>query len=155
MAGEWYFKIIDRKKNIFKLAQGEYIAPEKIENVYVRSPLVAQVFIHGESLKSSLVGVVVPDPEVLPGWAKTNLHVTQTMEELCANPDVKKQIMTDLTNIGKTGGLHSFEQVKDIFLYPEQFSVENGLLTPTFKAKRHELKLKFKSEIDEMYKNLV
>lgn len=46
-------------------------------------------------------------------------------------------------------------QVKDIFLYPEQFSVENGLLTPTFKAKRHELKLKFKSEIDEMYKNLV
>lgn len=157
--GQWLengtLKIIDRKKNIFKLAQGEYIAPEKIENVYVRSPLVAQVFIHGESLKSSLVGVVVPDPEVLPGWAKTNLHVTQTMEELCANPDVKKQIMTDLTNIGKTGGLHSFEQVKDIFLYPEQFSVENGLLTPTFKAKRHELKLKFKSEIDEMYKNLV
>lgn len=46
-------------------------------------------------------------------------------------------------------------QVKDIFLYPEQFSVENGLLTPTFKAKRHELKVKFKSEIDEMYKNLV
>lgn len=47
-------KIIDRKKHIFKLAQGEYIAPEKIENIYLRSEAVAQVFVHGESLQVSL-----------------------------------------------------------------------------------------------------
>lgn len=44
-------KIIDRKKHIFKLAQGEYIAPEKIENIYMRSEALAQVFVHGESLQ--------------------------------------------------------------------------------------------------------
>lgn len=44
-------KIVDRKKHIFKLAQGEYIAPEKIENVFVRSDAVAQVYVHGDSLQ--------------------------------------------------------------------------------------------------------
>ncbi|VDM28435.1 unnamed protein product [Toxocara canis] len=57
-------QIIDRKKNIFKLSQGEYIAPEKIEAVYCRSKYVAQVFVHGESLETCIIGVVVPEEEV-------------------------------------------------------------------------------------------
>lgn len=52
--------------------QGEYVAPEKIENVHSQSALVAQSFVHGDSLRSSLVGVIVPDAEAVEGWAKAN-----------------------------------------------------------------------------------
>uniref|UniRef100_A0A8C3V265 Long-chain-fatty-acid--CoA ligase n=1 Tax=Catharus ustulatus TaxID=91951 RepID=A0A8C3V265_CATUS len=154
--GKWLpngtLKIIDRKKHIFKLAQGEYIAPEKIENVYLRCEAIAQAFVHGESLQAFLVGVVVPDPDTLHNWAKKK-GFEGSYQELCRNKDVKKCILEDMVRIGKESGLKSFEQVKDIVLHTEMFSIENGLLTPTLKAKRPELRKYFQSQIDELYAN--
>lgn len=148
-------KLIDRKKHIFKLSQGEYVAPEKIEIVYMRSKFVAQCFVYGESLKSCLVAIVVPDVEVLPKYCAKEMDIKGSMEELCNNPRVKKLIMDDMTTEGKKGGLFSFEQVKDITLCHESFSVENGLLTPTFKSKRPVLKEFFGDAIAQMYKVLI
>jgi len=65
-------KIIDRAKNIFKLSQGEYIAPEKLENVYVQSPFLQQIFVHGDSLQSWLVAVAVAEPSTLKKWSHEN-----------------------------------------------------------------------------------
>ncbi|XP_017294320.1 long-chain-fatty-acid--CoA ligase 5 [Kryptolebias marmoratus] len=155
--GKWLpsgvLKIVDRKKNIFKLAQGEYIAPEKIENVYVRSGPVAQVFVHGDSLQSSLVAVVVPDADVLPSFAKS-LGIQGSIEELCKNTEIKKAIISDMTKLGREAGLKSFEQVKAVHLHPDLFTIENGLLTPTLKAKRAELKALFQLQIDQLYANI-
>ncbi|XP_076008078.1 long-chain-fatty-acid--CoA ligase 5 [Genypterus blacodes] len=155
--GKWLpsgvLKIIDRKKNIFKLAQGEYIAPEKIENVYGRSGPVSQVFVHGDSLQSCLLAIVVPDPDELPKLAKT-LGCQGSIEELCKNTEIKKAILSDMTKLGKEAGLKSFEQVKDVHLHPEQFTIENGLLTPTLKAKRAELKVLFQPQIEKLYSNI-
>uniref|UniRef100_A0A8C5ELH7 Long-chain-fatty-acid--CoA ligase n=1 Tax=Gouania willdenowi TaxID=441366 RepID=A0A8C5ELH7_GOUWI len=152
--GKWLpngtLKLIDRKKHIFKLAQGEYIAPEKIETVYNRSDPVAQIFVHGDSLQAFLVAVVVPDPDFLPIWAKKK-GFEGSYSELCSNQDVKKAILEDILNLGKGAGLKSFEQVRDITLITEMFSVQNGLLTPTLKAKRTEIYKRFKEQLDQLY----
>ncbi|XP_036919830.1 long-chain-fatty-acid--CoA ligase 5 isoform X2 [Sturnira hondurensis] len=152
--GRWLpngtLKITDRKKNIFKLAQGEYIAPEKIETIYTRSRPVMQVFVHGESLRSSLVAVVVPDEDVLPSFA-AKLGVKGSFEELCQNQAITEAILQDMQKIGKESGLKSFEQVKSIFLHSEPFSIENGLLTPTMKAKRGDLSKYFQTQINSLY----
>ncbi|KAJ1127182.1 hypothetical protein NDU88_005585 [Pleurodeles waltl] len=152
--GKWLpngtLKIIDRKKHIFKLAQGEYIAPEKIENIYIRSEPVAQIYVHGDSLQAFLVGIVVPDAEVMPGWAKKR-GFEGTYLELCGDKELKKKIMEDMVRLGKESGLHSFEQVKAIYIHSDMFSVQNGLLTPTLKAKRPELRDYFKKQIEELY----
>ena len=146
-------KIIDRKKHIFKLSQGEYISPEKIESIYSRSKFVAQIFIYGESLKSSLVAIVVPEPDVLLVWGRDK-NIRGCLRDLCQDPRVKQAIIDDLHLLGKKEGLKSFEQVKDITLYPEAFSMENGLLTPTMKTKRIECRKFFVTQIEEMYRTL-
>ncbi|XP_011357600.1 long-chain-fatty-acid--CoA ligase 5 isoform X1 [Pteropus vampyrus] len=155
--GRWLpngtLKIIDRKKHIFKLAQGEYIAPEKIENIYIRSRPVLQIFVHGESLRSFLIAVVVPDPDVLPSFA-AKIGVKGSFEELCQNQVVKEAVLEDLQKTGKENGLKTFEQVKDIYLHPEPFSIENGLLTPTLKSKREQLAKYFQTQINSLYKDI-
>ncbi|NWH66363.1 ACSL6 ligase, partial [Geococcyx californianus] len=155
--GKWLpngtLKIIDRKKHIFKLAQGEYIAPEKIENIYIRSDPVAQIYVHGDSLQAFLVGIVVPDSEVMPGWAKKR-GFDGTFAELCKNKELQQAIMADMVRLGKESGLHSFEQVKAIYIHSDMFSVQNGLLTPTLKAKRPELRDYFRKQIEELYSSI-
>lgn len=146
--------VIDRVKNIFKLAQGEYIAPEKIEAVLAKHDLVAQIFVYGHSLQATLVGVVVPDPETLKPWANENGLGNKSFEELCREPLVRTTLLKELSDYGRESDLKGFEILKNIYVTSEQFSIENDLLTPTFKLKRHTAKERFQSEIDRMYEEI-
>ncbi|XP_058083995.1 long chain acyl-CoA synthetase 6, peroxisomal-like isoform X1 [Magnolia sinica] len=127
-------KIIDRKKNIFKLAQGEYIAPEKIENVYAKCKFITQCFIYGDSLNSSLVAIVSVDQDTLEAWAASQGIQYEDIKQLCNDPRARIAVLADMDGIGREAQLRGFEFAKAVTLVPEPFTLENGLLTPTFKA---------------------
>lgn len=143
-------KIIDRKKNLFKLSQGEYISPEKIESVYGRSPFVAQIIVEGNTLKDYTVGIIVPEPIYLAEYCKKN-KIQGSIEELCNNKKVRRIILDELTKLGKEAGLMSYEQVRNIYLHPEMFSLDNNLATPTMKIKRLAVRQHFKETVLALY----
>ncbi|XP_027936607.1 long chain acyl-CoA synthetase 6, peroxisomal [Vigna unguiculata] len=147
-------KIIDRKKNIFKLAQGEYIAPEKIENVYAKCKFVAQCFVYGDSLNASLVAVVSVDLDVLKAWAASEGIMYNDLTQLCNDPRAKAVVLTEMDAAGRDAQLRGFEFVKAVTLVTEPFTLENGLLTPTFKIKRPQAKEYFAKAISDMYSEL-
>lgn len=202
--GEWdargRLRVIDRKKNMFKLSQGEYVAPERIESVITKSPLIAQCFLHGDSLQSSTVAVIVPDREGLNRWIRKQLEnepidpsvlsagpsratspapedaserviipgsattadskdslisrlANLSFEELCEDPAVEAQIKKEISKFGKngTGELKGFEIPRAFYLEKELFSLENNLLTATFKLKRNEAIKKYQKVIKDMY----
>ncbi|GMN43842.1 hypothetical protein TIFTF001_013030 [Ficus carica] len=157
-------KIIDRKKNIFKLAQGEYIAPEKVENVYAKCKFVSQCFIYADSLNSCLVAVVAVDPEVLKEWVASEgikvvpLSTYEDLGQLCSDPRARSAVLADMDDVGREAQLRGFEFAKAVTLVPEPFTVENGLLTPTFKVplqiKRPQAKAYFAKAISDMYSEI-
>ncbi|KAI0154362.1 AMP-binding enzyme [Xylariaceae sp. FL1272] len=151
-------KIIDRKKNVLKLSQGEYISPERIENVYMGSSgLIAMAFVHGEGSQSTLVGIFGVDPVAFGPFASKILKKTVDPEDLPAikaaakDPRVVQAFLKHLDGIGKKNKFNGYERVRNCVLDVEPFSVENELLTPTLKLKRPQTVRKFKAEIEKMY----
>lgn len=143
-------KIVDRKKNIFKLSHGEYIAVEKVEGTFKQAAVVEQIWVYGNSFKSTLVAVVVPKKAALTEWAASN-GVSGSFEELLNNDQAKQMVLQQLTAAGKSDKLKGFEFVKAVKLESEMFAVENDLLTPTFKLKRPQLQKRYQADIDAMY----
>lgn len=146
-------KIVDRKKNIFKLQQGEYVAPEKLENLNAQSKLIAQNFVYGDSLKRELVAVVTVDPEASIVWAKEK-GKNQDLATLCKDEAFRQAIMADIKDIGAKAKLQGFEIVKAVHLDPEVWQPGGDVLTPTFKLQRNKAQAKYQTQIDEMYRRI-
>lgn len=132
------FSIIDRRKQLLKLSQGEYISPERIENLFLSScGWLQTAFVHGDSTKSDLVGIFGIDPEGFAPWASKITGSKVTMTDLdscraaCRDPKVLKQAEAELLALGKQNKLNRYEYIKGVLLLVDPFTEDNGLLTPT------------------------
>jgi len=156
--GQWNkngtLSIIDRKKNIFKLSQGEYVAAELVESIYAKNKFIENVFIYGDSLQSAVVAIIVPDKEVLEEWAKQNGFENKSFQELCEDPKVIAMVSKDTVNTARQFKLKGFEIARAVHLEHDPFSEAKGLLTPTFKLKRPQLKQHYQEVIDKLYEKL-
>jgi long-chain acyl-CoA synthetase len=132
------FKIIDRRKNVLKLAQGEYISPERIENVYLANcGWMATAYVHGDSHQSFLVGIFGVAPDLFPPFASKVLGETieaddvEKVKAAMQNKKVEKAILKELDRVAKKNKFNSYEKVKAVRLFLDPFTVDNELLTPT------------------------
>ena len=146
--------IIDRKKHIFKLAQGEYIAPERVENIVLRCPHIQQIFVHGEPTQTHTVAIVVPQRHSASSSPQNDDSITTTTND-DDNDGLHRLLMKEIRSFGKdgTGELNSLELPKAIYLEKEPFSLENGLLTPTLKVKRAVLAQHYRHILRSLYNN--
>ncbi|CAF1635623.1 unnamed protein product, partial [Didymodactylos carnosus] len=152
--GEWAsngaLRIIDRSKHIFKLSQGKYIAPERLEDVYIRSPWIAQIFVDSISGQTTVVAIVVPDEE----YVRKNFKSEATeisFADLCKDEKLKAIILSDLNQLAKNQTLEYYEIPSNIHLHHEPFSQKNGLLTITFKTRRMNARKQFQLIINSLY----
>ena len=144
-----HLHITDRKKDLFKLSNGKYVAPQLIESLLKQSEFVNQVVVVGAGRKQP-VALIVPDWESLKqGLAAAGEEIQSTRQELSRDEKAVKLVQRDIASL--TMDLADYERVRRIALLPDEFSIETGELTPTLKVKRNVIDEKFGKLIDELY----
>ena len=144
-------KIVDRVKEIFKLSQGEYIIPAKLESVYSRSTFVQQIMIYGNSSMNNIIAIICPDKK----------HCAEalgiTIDELIKNEEnieLIKLIIKDLLKLAEEAKFNGLEKARYILITFEGFTVENACMTPTMKIVRKKVELRFLKRINQLYKSI-
>ncbi len=145
-----FLVITDRKKEIFKLSNGKFVAPQVIENSFKSCVYLDQIMVIGEGEKAA-AALVVPDFEQLKKWADENNVAFSTSEELICMPEVQKLYKNEINKMNKDFSAH--EAIKQFRLVKDQWTPESGELSPTLKLKRKVVEERYKELINDIYGN--
>jgi long-chain acyl-CoA synthetase len=142
----WLF-VTDRKKSLFKLSTGKYVAPQPIENALVNSGFIEQAVVVGSEHKFC-GALIVPNWENMKKRFKSHGHDFPE-EDLTTNEHIVNRIQKEVDKVNQD--LSKWEKVKKFKILEDQFTIENGEITPTLKLKRNVINKKYKDDIDSIY----
>jgi long-chain acyl-CoA synthetase len=145
-----YLRITDRKKDLIVTAGGKKVAPQPIENMVKTSRFVLNAVMVGDKRKYPIL-LVVPNLATLTQWAAERKIAVDRPEELLEQPDAAAKIEREV--MGQLRDLASFEMPKKVGFIAQDFTIENGELTPTLKVKRRVIEEKYRDRIDALYAN--
>ena len=160
MTGDWFhtgdigviedgfIRITDRKKEMFKTSGGKYVAPQLIENELKASHLIEQSMVIGSGRKFPSAICILNEPGVKEWCSRHDIKFT-TIEEMAQNQQVRDRVWKDVERAN--AGFGKWEQVKKIIIDTDEFTVNNGCLTPTFKVKRKPILAKYEEQIEALY----
>ena len=139
--GPDHLAYVDRRNNVLKLAQGEFVAVARLEAVFSSAALVRQIFVYGNSERPYLLAVIVPTPEALDKFA----HDARAL---------KAALSESLRQTAKLAELQTYEVPADFLVESEPFSADNGLLSGVGKVLRPKLKEHYGERLEQLYVDL-
>ncbi|TAQ90226.1 hypothetical protein B7494_g1418 [Chlorociboria aeruginascens] len=153
--GEWdkngHLKIIDRKKNLVKTLNGEYIALEKLESIYRSATVVANICVYADQQRTRPIAIIVPAEPALKKLAEKIGVEGSGMEVLVHNKKVQDTVLKELQQVGRAGGLSGIEIIEGVVLADEEWNPQNGLTTSAQKLNRKLILQKYQKGVDDVY----
>ena len=142
-----FLMITDRKKDIIVNSGGDNIAPQRIEGFLTLQPEIAQAMIYGDK-KPNLVALIVPDADFLSDWAKENGRDADAAT-LAADGDFRKAISAAIDRVNAE--LSVIERVRRFIVIPDAFTIENEMMTPSLKIRRHVIRENYGDDLEALY----
>ncbi|MBE0668469.1 MAG: hypothetical protein IH593_12475 [Bacteroidales bacterium] len=140
--------VTDRKKEIFKLSNGKFIAPQLIENIFKESPVIDQIMVIGEHEKFASA-LISPNFKYFEDWKTTKKVSFINNEELIQLPQVQSFFSAEITKLNKR--LSPTERINRFRLVKDEWSAETGELSPSLKLRRHFINEKYRSVVEQVY----
>jgi long-chain acyl-CoA synthetase len=145
-----FLAVTDRKKDLLKTSGGKFIAPQPVENSLKVNALIGTAVVLGDRRKFASV-IISPHFPLLEEWARANNVTFSSREDLVSNPKVKALYEGIVSRVNH--GLARYETLKKVLLVPDEFSPNDGTLTPTLKLRRKAIEERYRKQIDELYEN--